>query len=786
MRVYIKPGGQRGYSGHCINLPQNVQELATSLPRYPKDLSVIIVKVKGRDNTFKDCVVRRQKVHNALLWLIQNNPLYTHVQINEQVLDCLPNNDVPLDLLTVESQNDIPYDNVGPDLGPPTDNPSEDTVFNESNDMSSFLPVGEQQQQQELNAIRNQISANEPMTWPTVDSQPLNEYKTQCLATMAFPTLFPDGKGDPTNHALLRDVSLPERIKHLIKFSEKIHKWVYRFASHPRFAYWAFNMITRKRTLQQSGIFLKQNPGEAHLTIEQLREMAESNNSAAFMSKVSRYVANIAGTNSYWHRVKEDLKAIITTVGTPTIFFTFSSADMHWPDLHSLFEENNNDCNTNLTSQQRRENVINNPHIVDWFFTQRLESFIKFWLYDILKADWHWYRFQYQGRGSIHCRGTAKLNNDPGLCDLTKLALKGFLAQTMKEENPLVEDSQLDVDIETGQKAADTACQYVDFLLSTINPNPPDEDMWIRPDQHPCQKQYKEIDDSNLDTDYVDLLNMVQRHTRCSTSYCLQKKSGDSESQCRFHFSFNNCSRTKLEFEKVHSKNSNDSHYRAKIVTRRNDSRLNNNQQLQLQAWRANCDIQVVIDHYACVEYLAKYAAKSESRSPLLKQAFNSIVQNADAATHPHKSIKKVIMETLGERDYAAQETMHHILSLKLHSSSFNVIPVSLNGSCGVCIDPETDDEICTESSLLDVYANREHCNISPDVINMNFLQFARNYKVVNGKVTKLAPNVIPRIFPTYSSNPRGHNFSNYCKYQLLRYKPWKLAQNNAWNDWNV
>jgi hypothetical protein len=27
-RVYIKPGGQRGYSGHCINLPQNVTELA--------------------------------------------------------------------------------------------------------------------------------------------------------------------------------------------------------------------------------------------------------------------------------------------------------------------------------------------------------------------------------------------------------------------------------------------------------------------------------------------------------------------------------------------------------------------------------------------------------------------------------------------------------------------------------------------------------------------------------------------------------------------------------------
>ena len=73
--------------------------------------------------------------------------------------------------------------------------------------MSSFLPVGEQQQQ-ELSAIRNKISASEPLNWPTVDNQPVNEYETLYLATMAFPTLFPDGRGDPTNQALLRDVPL--------------------------------------------------------------------------------------------------------------------------------------------------------------------------------------------------------------------------------------------------------------------------------------------------------------------------------------------------------------------------------------------------------------------------------------------------------------------------------------------------------------------------------------------------------------------------------------------------
>ena len=293
MRVYIKPGGQRGYSGHCINLPQNVKELATSLPRYPNELSVIVVKAKGKNNTFKDLTVRKQKVHNALLWLIQNNPHYCDLQINATALNSLPENGVPPGLMTVETDDDIvPDDNCSPDVGPPTDNPSEDIVYNDSTEMSSFLPVGEQQQQ-EIEAVRNQLSENQPMPWPTIETEPINEYQISHLATMAFPTLFPDGKGDPTNSGILRDVPLQERIKHLLKFAEVIHdKWIYRFASHPRFSYWAFNMIQRKRILQQSGIFLKQNPGEAHLTIDELREMAASNNTNVFMSKLSRYVGN--------------------------------------------------------------------------------------------------------------------------------------------------------------------------------------------------------------------------------------------------------------------------------------------------------------------------------------------------------------------------------------------------------------------------------------------------------------------------------------------------------------
>ena len=191
-------------------------------------------------------------------------------------------------------------------------------------------------------------------------------------------------------------------------------------------------MMQKKRTLQQTSVFIKQNPGDAHLTIEQLPEMRSKNDSTSFMTKLSRYVGNITGSNAYWHKRRDELKSIITTKGVPTIFFTFSSADMHWPELHSLFSNKPHDC----TNEERRQNVIDNPHIVDWFFDQRLQSFLKHWLYGTLGAEWHWYRYEFQARGSIHCHGTAKLKNDPGLCELTEVALRGFLdEQNLKQDS---------------------------------------------------------------------------------------------------------------------------------------------------------------------------------------------------------------------------------------------------------------------------------------------------------------------------------------------------------------
>ena len=85
--------------------------------------------------------------------------------------------------------------------------------------------------------------------------------------------------------------------------------------------------------------------------------------------------------------------------------------------------------------------------------------------------------------------------------------------------------------------------------------------------------------------------------------------------------------------------------YKANIVTRRNDPRLNNHQKIQLEGWRANCDIQVILDYHACIEYLCKYAAKGEPRSNMLKNTFNSVVHNLNSCRDPLKAMKKIMIK---------------------------------------------------------------------------------------------------------------------------------------------
>lgn len=98
MHCYYKKGGQRGYSGNVISLPQDLEELCKRLPRRVSDIPLVYIRRYGIDDTYKDFFVRRQTVWDALIWLKINNPLYHDIIIDEDRLRDLPVSGVPGDI----------------------------------------------------------------------------------------------------------------------------------------------------------------------------------------------------------------------------------------------------------------------------------------------------------------------------------------------------------------------------------------------------------------------------------------------------------------------------------------------------------------------------------------------------------------------------------------------------------------------------------------------------------------------------------------------------------------
>ena len=108
MTFYRLPHGQYGYSGHVINLPQDVASFANSLPRLPSDLDVIVVRKEGTAQSHRDFRVRRSRVLSALQWLQLNNIYYRNVIIDHGSLALLPEDgDISgLTSVTCESTSD--------------------------------------------------------------------------------------------------------------------------------------------------------------------------------------------------------------------------------------------------------------------------------------------------------------------------------------------------------------------------------------------------------------------------------------------------------------------------------------------------------------------------------------------------------------------------------------------------------------------------------------------------------------------------------------------------------
>ncbi|KAJ7101448.1 hypothetical protein B0H15DRAFT_748252, partial [Mycena belliarum] len=89
----------------------------------------------------------------------------------------------------------------------------------------------------------------------------------------------------------------------------------------------------------------------------------------------------------------------------------------------------------------------------------------------------------------------------------------------------------------------------------------------------------------------AQMLNRLQRHTKCTAGYCERKKKDTGEKFCRFGFP--------RECREASAYMRNADREFPELLTRRNDPLLNSYVASVILTWRANIDIRPVINREA-------------------------------------------------------------------------------------------------------------------------------------------------------------------------------------------
>ena len=138
----------------------------------------------------------------------------------------------------------------------------------------------------------------------------------------------------------------------------------------------------------------------------------------------------------------------------------------------------------------------------------------------------------------------------------------------------------------------------------------------------------------------------------------------------------------------------------------------------------ANVHMQYCLSRHRVVEYCAKYATKCEPCSQPLKEVFTNIVRSLKDDNTSLKAVQKLLINSVGERDYSAQKTCHLLLQLPMFRASRHFIMLSLDGSRAV-EDRLDEDQRATALSALDHYIGRP---TTPQFNEMTLLHYVQQF----------------------------------------------------------
>ena len=459
-------------------------------------------------------------------------------------------------------------------------------------------------------------------------------------------------------------------------------------------------------------------------SVDQLR--SEIINNPKHFTSIPSFNNNIRSTSAYWYTRSRELLEMVEQIGPPTIFMTLSAADLYWPDLYQILDPDYNYDAIRIESAfLRRRRLLNeNPMIVAYFFHQRLNSFLEKFFYKTFAVENFWFRIEFQHRGSPHMHGLFWLKDAP---DMHKLK---------------------DTDVDKIKSVV----EYFNILISTWHPNPNETY-----DYHPSFYRYSDV--LNKDADYNHLLRAVQMHT-CRNNYCMRKERGSNRFVCRFKYPKDICHESTISFlDGV-----------PEFVPKRNSTNLNAHNPSVLSVWRANIDCQAVTSTRAVLNYIAKYASKSESKSSSLMDFFTNAIQSTKPGDNMKQVVQKILLKMCAERDYSAQEIFWVVMGWPFYKTSkqFTVINLSESAWDKVVLDTENENSAFINKCPLKNYAQRPS-----QFESMSLKEFCTSVYTVKGRFVVRRKPTLLRVYPKLQYDENGNN-EKYFKLHVVVNVPWR------------
>ena len=198
------------------------------------------------------------------------------------------------------------------------------------------------------------------------------------------------------------------------------------------------------------------------------------------------------------------------------------------------------------------------------------------------------------------------------------------------------------------------------------------------------------------------------------------------------------------------------------------------------------------------MNYIVKYATKSERSGNTLQNVIKTIINDADVTENVASAFRSSVIRSTGHRDIGKGETSRILLSGHNFESTFKFVNVSFDLMVNeICRNP-VNGTLETRPTLLTYFAKchfyiqqNTYSNWNLDQPNLN--EFCRQFTVVKGEL-RANPNpekIVVLTFPSYRNSPKSATYHLFCRFPLIKFSPWNEAtisllmdDNNVVRQW--